>query len=103
MWALCVIGAFVNMSLEELLKQIISELKASNQLRAYDEIEQQYNSYLCGTLVEKVSSLEALATWCHPKALGDLKVSNYSNDEWFSLLSKLCCKCKKKRQQLQLA
>lgn len=89
------------MSLEELLNKIITELKDSDQLRAYDEIIQLYDYYDTGTLDEKISSLEALSNWCHPKALGDLKVLGHSNSEWFSLLSILNDKCKKKCKQLQ--
>jgi hypothetical protein len=95
-------GSFIKMSLEESLNELITELKVSSQLHAYDEIIQLYHCYNCGTLAEKIRSLEALADWCHPKALGDLKVSHYSNDEWFTLLSSVNSKCKKKRKHLQL-
>jgi hypothetical protein len=89
------------MSLEEVINKIIEELKATNQLRAYDEIVQLDHCYACGTMIEKLSSLEGLTSWCHPKALGDLKVSNYSNEERLTLLANLSAKCNNERKQLE--
>ena len=89
------------MSLEEVIDKIVEELKTSNQSRAYDEISELYHCYTHGSLAEKMNCLEALNDWCHPKALGDLKVLNSTNDEWLNLLASLKSKCKKKSRQLQ--
>jgi hypothetical protein len=89
------------MSLEKLIEKLLKELEVSNQPIAYDELTKLYNTYIDGSLSLKINSLEALSDWCHPKALGDLKVSNYTAGEWESLLVSIKVKCKKESSKLK--
>jgi len=89
------------MSLEQLIDKLLEELKVSNQPIAYDELTRLNNTYIDGSLSLKIISLEALSDWCHPKALGDLKVSNYTVGEWGSLLALIKVKCKKASNKLK--
>ncbi|KZM38922.1 hypothetical protein OA92_02805 [Marinomonas sp. SBI22] len=89
------------MSLEKLIEKLLEELKVSNQPIAYDELTKLNNTYIDGSLSLKIISLEALSDWCHTKALGDLKVSNYTVGEWENLLTLIKVKCKKASNKIK--
>ena len=81
------------MILDEKLNGLIQILKQSNHSQTQFELERLREQYAQGNISEQISALNALKSWCHPKALGDLRVMPISNKQWekeLGCFSKAC-------------
>ena len=81
------------MILDEKLNGLIQILKQSNHEQAQFELERLRDQYAQDNISEQISALNALKSWCHPKALGDLRVMPISNKQWekeLGCFSKVC-------------
>ena len=77
------------MTLDEKLNGVIHILQQSNHSHAQFELERLREQYTQGNISEQISALNALKSWCHPKALGDLRVIPISNKQWEKNLATL--------------
>ncbi|MDA0149558.1 hypothetical protein [Vibrio sp. LaRot3] len=89
------------MTLDEKLNGVIQILKESNHSQARLELERLREQYAQGNISEQISVLKALKSWCHPKALGDLRVMPISNKQWEKELGCFSKACTNKIKRLE--
>ncbi|MGL1302047.1 hypothetical protein ACSTKJ_00600 [Vibrio parahaemolyticus] len=81
------------MTLDEKLNGVIQILQQSNHSHAQFELARLREQYAQGNISEQISALNTLKSWCHPKALGDLRVIPISDKQWekeLGYFSKAC-------------